>query len=186
MKKVLLFGALAALLLGCNHAPKQKESAKDNEAFEACFSISDYRAYMNAYGTKGLHFNEAKNIVDRYVADSIVKAQNRERAIEKAEAEEKEDELYFNCTTIAACEKYLKAYPRGRYVKEVEAMKTELELKDAKAEAEKAKLDAEQARKEAEKAKKEAEANKKKTDPKKVVKVKSNDQNKKSNKKVKK
>ena len=120
------------------------------------------------------------------MADSIVKAQNRERAIEKAEAEEKEDEMYNNCNTITACDKYLNAYPRGRYVREVEALKTELELKDAKAEAEKAKLDAEQARKEAEKAKKEAEANKKKTDPKKVVKVKSNDQNKKSNKKVKK
>lgn len=184
MKKVLLFGALVALLLGCNRAPKQKESTKDNQAFEACFSISDYRAYMKNYGLKGLHYNEAKNIVDKYVADSIVKAQNRERAVEKAEAEEKEDELYSSCTTITACEKYLKAYPRGRYVKEVEAIKTELELKEAKAEAERAKLDAEQARKEAEKAKKEAEANKKKTDPTKVVKIKPNDQ--KSNKKVKK
>ena len=180
MKKALLFGALIALLLGCNHAPKQN---KDNEAFEACFSVNDYRTYMKTYGLKGLHYNEAKNIVDRYVADSIVKAQNRERAIEKAEAEEKEDELYSNCTTISACEKYLKAYPRGRYVKEVEAMKTELELKNAKAEVEKAKLDAEQARKEAEKAKKEAEANKKKTDPKKVVTIKSNNQKSKTVKK---
>ena len=183
MKKVLLFGALIAMLLGCNHAPKQKESTKDNEAFKSCLSISDYRAYMKTYGYKGLHYDEAKNIVDKYVADSIVKAQNRERANEKAEAEEKEDELYLNCTTISACEKYLKAYPRGRYVKEVEAMKTELELKDAKAEAEKAKLDAEQARKEAEKAKKEAEANKKKTDPKKVVTIKSNNQKSKTVKK---
>ena len=185
MKKVLLFGALAALLLGCNHAPKQKESAKDNEAFEACFSVSDYRAYMNAYGAKGLHYNEAKNIVERYVADSVVKAQAREKAVEKAEAEEKEDEMYNNCNTISACDKYLNAYPRGRYVREVEALKTELELKAAKEEAEQAKLDAEKAKKEAEKAKKEAEANQKKTDPKKVVKVKT-DSNKPGNKTIKK
>ena len=184
MKKVLIFGVLVTMLFGCNLAPKQKESNKDNEAFEACFSISDYRSYMNAYGTKGLHYSEAKNIVDRYVADSIVKAQNREKAIEKAEAEEKEDEMYNNCNSISTCDKYLKAYPRGRYVNEVEALKTELELKAAKAEAEKAKLDAEKAKKEAEKAKKEAEEKKKETDPKKVVKVKSNNQ--KSNKTVKK
>ena len=184
MKKALLLGALVALLMGCNLAPKQKESTKDNEAFEACFSVNDYRAYMKTYGLKGLHYNEAKNIVDRYVADSIVKADSRRKAIEKAEEEEKEDELYFNCNTISACEKYLKAYPRGRYVREVEATKAELELKAAKADAEKARLDAEKARKEAEKAKKEAEANKKKTDPKKVVKI--NTDGKKPNKTVRK
>lgn len=171
MKKALLLGALVALMLGCNLVPKQKEANKDNEAFEACFSVNDYRVYMKTFGLKGLHYNEAKNVVDKYVADSIVKADARRRANEKAEEEEKEDELYFNCNTISACEKYLKAYPRGRYVREVEATKAELELKVAKADAEKARLDAEKARKEAEKAKKEAEANKKKTDPKKVVKI---------------
>lgn len=129
MKKALLFGALTALLLGCNNSPKQKESIKDNEAFEACLSISDYRAYMHTYGTNGLHYNEAKNVVDRYVADSITKAEARERAIQRAEAEEKEDELYLNCTTIAACDKYLKDYPHGRYVYEVQEIKAELEKK---------------------------------------------------------
>ena len=108
MKKALLFGALTALLLGCNNAPKQKESTKDNEAYKACLSISDYRAYMRTYGTNGLHYNEAKNVVDRYVADSITKAE---------------------ATTIAACENYLKAYPHGRYVYEVEEIKAELEKK---------------------------------------------------------
>ena len=129
MKKALLFGALTALLLGCNNAPKQKESTKDNEAYKACLSISDYRAYMRTYGTNGLHYNEAKNVVDRYVADSITKAEARERANQRIEAEEKEDELYLNCTTIAACENYLKAYPHGRYVYEVEEIKAELEKK---------------------------------------------------------
>lgn len=126
MKKALLFGALTALLLGCNNAPTQK-SNKDNEAYEACSSISDYRAYMRTYGTNGLHYKEAKNAVDRYVADSITKAEAREKANKRAEAEEKEDELYLNCTTIAACDKYLKEYPNGRYVYEVKEMKAELE-----------------------------------------------------------
>lgn len=161
MKKALLFGALIALLLGCNHAPKQKESTKDDEAFKACFSISDYRSYMNDYGFKGLHYNEAKNIVDKYVADSIVKADARKKSIEKAEEEEKEDEMYNNCNSVSSCDKYLKAYPRGRYVREVEALKAELEKKVAQSEAEKAKKEAEQAKKEAEKAKKEAEKAKK-------------------------
>ena len=185
MKKALLFGALVALLVGCNSAPKQKESNKDNEAFEACFSISDYRAYMKTYGSGGIHYNEAKNIVERYVADSIVKAEAREKANEKAEAEEKENEMYNNCNTISACDKYLKAYPNGRYVREVEMLKTEMELDAAKADAEKARLEAEKAKKEAEKAKKEAETNQKKTDPKKVVKIKT-DSNKPVNKTIKK
>lgn len=182
MKKVLLFGALVALLVGCNLAPKQKESNKDNEAFEACFSISDYRAYMKTYGSNGMHYNEAKNIVEKYVADSIVKADAREKAIEKAEAEEKEDEMYNKCNSVSSCEKYLKAYPRGRYVREVEALKAELELKAAKADAEKARLEAEKAKKEAEKAKKEAEANQKKTDPKKVIKINTDSNNGQTNK----
>lgn len=107
----------------------------DTEAFQACSSISDYRSYMHTYGSNGLHYDEAKNIVDRYVADSTeqayAKEQAQKRAEAKAEAERKENESYKKCTTIAACDNYLKAYPQGRYVTEVKAKKAELEQKEA-------------------------------------------------------
>ena len=114
----------------------------DTEAFKACSSMRDYRAYMREYGSKGRHYDEAKTIVDRYVADSTEKAQVKERERQKAEAEEKEKECFDNCTTIAACDTYLKDYPHGKYVTEVKAKKAELEKKEAekaaKKEAEKA------------------------------------------------
>lgn len=142
----------------------------DTERFNACSSMSDYRAYMREYGSDGRHYNEAKTIVEKYVADSTAKAQTKERERQRAEAAQKEKESYDNCTTIAACDNYLKTYPHGKYVSEVKAKKTELEKKEAeiaaaKREAEKAKQEAEKAKKEAEKAKKEAEkaAEKKKT-----------------------
>ena len=148
----------------------------DTETFKACSSMRDYRAYMREYGIKGRHYDEAKTIVDKYVADSIEKAQAKERERQKAEAEEKEKECFDNCTTIAACDTYLKDYPHGKYVTEVKARKTELEKQEAeiaaaKREAEKAKQEAEKAKKEAEKAKREAEkaAEKKKSQEKQTV-----------------
>ena len=153
----------------------------DTETFKACSSMRDYRAYMREYGINGRHYNEAKTIVDRYVADSTEKAQTKERERQRDEAEQKEKESFDNCTTVAACDSYLKAYPHGKYVTEVKAKKTELEKKDAeiaaaKREAEKAKQEAEKAKKEAERAKKEAEkaAEKKKSQEKTVTPKKSN------------
>lgn len=105
----------------------KNKSDADTEAYQACTSVADYRAYMNTYGTSGKFYKDAKNVVDRYVADSITKAQSRERANQKAEAEEREAEFFNNCTSIAACDKYLKEYPRGKYVDEVKAIKKELE-----------------------------------------------------------
>ena len=107
----------------------------DTKAYEACSSISDYRSYIHEYGSNGLHYNEAKTIVDRYVADSIDKAKRAE-AKQRAEAEAQakikaEDESYRNCTTIAACDNYLATYPQGRYVSEVKEKKAELEKKAA-------------------------------------------------------
>ena len=43
-----------------------------------------------------------------------------------------EEASYEKCTTIAACEAYLKAYPNGKYAKQVRAKKTELEKKEKK------------------------------------------------------
>ena len=58
------------------------------------------------------------------VADSIAKVQE---ALAQAEAQKKEDEAYAKCTTIKACEDYLKDYPQGRYVVEVIAKKAQME-----------------------------------------------------------
>ena len=64
----------------------------DNEAFDACASISDYRAYMNEYGSNGLHYKEAKAIVDKHVADSTAEALAKERDRLKAEVEKEKKE----------------------------------------------------------------------------------------------
>ena len=48
-----------------------------------------------------------------------------------SEEEQKEDAAFKDCSTIAACEDYLKTYPEGRYVEEVRAKKAELEAKAA-------------------------------------------------------
>ncbi len=122
----------------CDGLFKNNKNNKNNEeeAYNACASIADYRAYMSKYGPQGIHYNDAKNVIDRYVADSLEKAVARNKALRKAEAEEEEDELFMNCTTIATCDKYLKEYPRGRYVSEVMEIKAELE-KEAAAKAEK-------------------------------------------------
>ena len=126
----------------------------DTEAFDACSSISDYRSYMNEFGSNGIHYNEAKAIVDKYVDDSATKALARERDRLKAEAEQKEKESFDNCTSIAACDNYLNVYPQGKYVTQVKAKKAELEKKEAE-QAAVAKKEAEKAaaaKKEAEKA----------------------------------
>ncbi len=141
-KASLLLGlglGLAVVLTGFSScgSKSEKGGGKTDEseikAYEACASVADYRAYMKTYGSNGKFYKEAKNVVDRYVADSITKAQSRERTAKKEEAAEKEEECYNKCTTIEACETYLKEYPNGKYVKEVKEKKKELEDKAAKA-----------------------------------------------------
>jgi hypothetical protein len=124
---------------------------------------------MRDFGSDALHYNEAKDEVDRLVADSTAKAlqaiaeeqarlQAEAEARAKAEAEQVEDKLFENCTSIAACDSYLEAYPQGRYVTEVEAKKAELKKEAEQAAAKKA------AQKDAEKKK----ATKKQQEPKKA------------------
>lgn len=129
-------------LSSCGHFNfKSEDNDSDTQAYKACSSVADYRAYMKSYGTNGKYYMDAKNVVDRYVADSIDKAQKaqakeqaEERAEARAEAERQEDASYKNCTTISACNAYLNAYPNGRYVNEVKAKKSELEKKVKEAE----------------------------------------------------
>lgn len=111
----------------CGNSGNSGNSGKsdaETEAYNACFSIADYRAYMNTYGSKGKYYKDAKNVVDRYVADSAAKAKTREHSLQKEEAE---DACFEKCTTIAGCDTYLKEYPQGRYVEQVKSKKKELE-----------------------------------------------------------
>ena len=128
------------LLLRPKPAPTPTDP--DTQAYEACQTVADYRAYISDYGRNSLHYADAKAFVERYVADSmeqVRQAQALADAAQKeeverqaqAKAEKKEDDAYKKCTTIAACESYLKSYPQGRYVDEVRAKKTNLEAQAA-------------------------------------------------------
>ena len=137
--------AVVAVLLIFLLKPKKEESFvvatdPDTEAYQACYNVNDYRTYIAEYGRNARYYNEAKQFVDNYVTDSIAKAkqalaeeQARQQAAAeaqaKAEAEQKEDAAYKKCTTIAACDSYLKSYPNGRFLSEVRAKKSELEAK---------------------------------------------------------
>ena len=119
--------------------PKPQPIDPDTQAFEACETVEAYRAYMRDYGDGAQHYADAQAFVARWVADStaaadslarvmqeaLALAQARQQAeadsIAQAEAEKKEVAAYKKCTTIDACEAYLKAYPDGRYVEEVKA-----------------------------------------------------------------
>lgn len=147
--KPILWIALAAIaavavLLVLLLKPKNEPTPTDpdTQAYEACQTVADYRAYMNDYGRNALHYADAKAFVEQYLADSIEQARNaqaladaEQKAKAQAEAEKKEEDAYKKCTTLAACNSYLKTYPQGRYVEEVKAKKAELEEQQAQQEA---------------------------------------------------
>lgn len=160
---------VVAIVLFLKLREKSIRNETDNQAYQACVTANDYRSYMRDFGSDALHYNEAKAEVERLVADSTAKAlqaiaeeqarlQAEAEARAKAEAEQIEDKFYENCTSIAACDSYLDAYPQGRYVTEVEAKKAELKKEAEQAAAKKA------AQKDAEKKK----AAKKQQEPKKA------------------
>ena len=136
-KKILWIGMGAAvalaLLLVLLLKPKKDPAPTDPDtlAFQACQTVADYRDYMRDFGRNALHYADASSFVDRYVADSTQRVQDslaQAKAREQAEAAMKqEDEAYQKCTTVAACDSYLKAYPQGRYVAEVTQKRVELE-----------------------------------------------------------
>ncbi len=130
---------LVVVLLVLLSKPKQEPVTVDpeTEAYEACQTIADYRAFMSYYGRQAKHYADAKAVVDRYVEDSIAKVQQalaEEQARQQAEAERQaqieaekaEDDAYKKCTTIKACDKYLKDYPNGRYSEQVKKKRQEL------------------------------------------------------------
>jgi serine/threonine protein kinase len=157
---------VVAIVLFLKLREKSLRNEADNQAYQVCVTANDYRSYMRDFGSDALHYNEAKAEVERLVADSTAKAiaeeqarlQAEAEARAKAEAEQIEDKFFENCTSIAACDSYLGAYPQGRYVKEVEAKKAELKKEAEQAAAKKA------AQKDAEKKK----AAKKQQEPKKA------------------
>ena len=116
----LLFVILMVLKSGRtdNHLPIMPIPYNDTEAYQACQTVADYRAYMRDYGRNALHYAEAQQFVKDFVADSTAKAE--------------EDAAYGRCSTITACESYLQAYPQGRYVAEVKARKADLESAEYK------------------------------------------------------
>ena len=164
---------VAAVLLVLRVMEKSKITEADNMAYQSCVTADDYRAYIRDYGSEGLHFTEANAEVEKLVADSTNKAlqaiaeeqarlQAEAEARAKAEAEQIEDKFFENCTSIAACDSYLEAYPQGRYVTEVEAKKAELKEAEKQAAAKK------EAQKAAEKKKPTEKATKKQQEPKKA------------------
>lgn len=137
---------VVAIVLFLKLREKSLRNEADNQAYKACVTANDYRSYMRDFGSDALHYNEAKAEVERLVADSTTKAiaeeqarlQAEAEARAKAEAEQIEDKFFENCTSIAACDSYLEAYPQGRYVSEVEAKKAELKKESEQAAAKKA------------------------------------------------
>lgn len=135
----LLFCLLAIMGVG-NHKPEAVVTNSDTQAFEACQTVKDYRNYISNFGTSAEHYADAKHFIDQFVADSIIRVQDSLDQIQiqqhaeadqiaKVETEKNEDVAYKKCTTIVACESYLKTYPNGRYVNEVKSKKANLEEK---------------------------------------------------------
>ena len=82
--------AAAILVLGIIVLVTKKDN--DTKAFESCRTASDYRAYMSDYGRNSKHYAEAKSIMDKYVADSTLKAQKAQQAKEEADAKKQAEE----------------------------------------------------------------------------------------------
>ena len=110
---VALAAIVAAMFLLMRQDP-------DTEAFKACQTVNDYRFYIADFGHNAKHYAEAQHFVNSFVADSTAQAQELIR-------QRQEDDVYGKCNTIAACDKYLKEYPNGRYVNQVKAQKAKLE-----------------------------------------------------------
>ena len=128
----------------------------DTMAYQACRTADDYRSYMRDFGRNGLHYSEAKALVDQYMADSIAKAQ---KTLAEAQAKQQRQEEAEQKAKAEAEQKAKAEAEQNAKVEAEQKAKAEADRK-AKAEAEqKAKAEAEQrAKAEAEqKAKAEAE-----------------------------
>ena len=108
---IVAVGVIAAIVIGSLQNP-------DTKTYQSCQTVDDYRAYISKYGSTAKHFEEAKQFVDKFVADSIAL---------------QEEEAYKGCSTIEDCEAYLENYPEGRYFKEISNKKAELEKQKQRA-----------------------------------------------------
>lgn len=104
-----------AILFGISHS----ESDLDTDRYYSCQTVDDYRNYIIDFGHNAKYYNEAKQFIDNYMADSVTKSEAQRKA-------QKEEDLYNSCTTIAKCDNYLSQYPQGRYCEEVTTKKIEL------------------------------------------------------------
>ncbi|MBR5082689.1 MAG: TonB family protein [Bacteroidales bacterium] len=66
-----------------------------------------------------------------HTGHNAMRVRKPEEISKKAE-QKAEETAYKECTTIQACEAYLKAYPKGKYAKQVKTKKAELEKKEKK------------------------------------------------------
>ena len=174
---------VVAIVLFLKLREKTFRNEADNQAYQACVTANDYRSYMRDFGSDALHYDEAKTEVERLVADSTdkalqaiaeeqarLKAEAEARA--RAEAEQIEDKFFENCTSIAACDSYLEAYPQGRYVQEVEAKKAEFKEAEKQAAVKKAQRDQEKKAEQAKKKQQEGKKNSKNKNAKPTIKPK--------------
>ena len=85
---------VALLVFVIKLKPKPTPTDPDTLAFGACQTVADYRAYMRSYGTNAIHYNDAKEIVDKYEADSVANAQQdfAQTQEQQIEVEKKKDE----------------------------------------------------------------------------------------------
>lgn len=67
--------AVFLLVLLLKPQPEPTPTDPDTQAYEACQTVADYRAYMRQYGTNALHYADAQAYVERHMADSAAKAQ---------------------------------------------------------------------------------------------------------------
>lgn len=148
---LLIIVGLVAFLKKGTQSGTPEEPDLDTQAYKACNNVADYRAYISEFGSDALHYADAKAHIDQYETDSIRKAvDEKNRADAQAaqdELERREKKAYDACTTIGACDSYLRVYPTGKYVKEVNDKMKQLE-QQAKEEADK--MAKEQAQAEAE------------------------------------
>ncbi len=67
--------AVFLLVLLLKPKPEPIPTDPDTQAYEACQTVADYRAYMSDYGRNALHYDEAKSHVEQHMADSVAKVQ---------------------------------------------------------------------------------------------------------------
>lgn len=130
MKKhllILLTALLSAAPLLAQYSP----------CYEAAFAEGKRLYNAGQYAQAKKYFNEAKSCPDPNevaVNDMIGKCNSMlvktkpEGPVNKESEADKEMKAYNNCTTVAACESYLNAYPYGKYVAEVRNKKLELQV----------------------------------------------------------